>query len=187
MLGKVVAGWGGVWDWDWGTYLHINMDGLHISRKIENRAGGTASGYLAGGLVWMGQFLYASMNNYTRLTLSLQLEDFSRVQKIVMLRNGTFDFDFEDAQISNMCCCHHDTSWHLDRVDCCLFAGCLCDIFLDQGFRVSSTVLTRRGTIKKKNAKPCVAEIEFQGDEIPPPSHPDKSILDSYIESLAQI
>jgi len=144
-----------------------------------------------------GQFLYASRPNYTRrmrttTTTTVTVDDLSQVQKHILLKNGTFDFD-SDAQISNeMCCCHHDTSWHLDRVDCCLFAGCLCDIFLDEGFRISSTILTSRGTIKKKNARvqvpePC-AEVEIQGDEsqlLPP--NPDKGILDSYIESLAQI
>jgi hypothetical protein len=52
----VIIGWGWEWDldWDWATYFHINMDSLHISRKIESRVGDTVSEYLIRGLVWVG-------------------------------------------------------------------------------------------------------------------------------------
>jgi len=115
----------------------------------------------------------------------------AQIQKHVLLRNGTFSFD---TQISNMmCCCSHDTTNHLDHFSTCLVPNCLCDKFLEEGFKVSELVLTRRGTIKKKNARvlqvpePCV-EVGVQGDEnelLPLPNQ-DKS-LDSYIEGLAQI
>src|SRR5262249_25112268 len=102
-----------------------------------------------------------------------------------------------DTQISNrMCCCNHDTTNHLDRFSTCLVPNCLCDKFLEEGFKVSELVLTIRGTIKKKKAQvlpePCVLEVEIrQVDDnellLPlPPSLTDKS-LDSYIEGLAQI
>jgi len=125
-----------------------------------------------------------------RATTTAVTLDLSQVQKHIMRKNATFDFD---TQISNTCCCNHDTTDHLDRFSTCLIPSCLCDQFLDEGFKVSSTVLTRRGTIKKKNARVqvperCAVEVEIQGNEnelLSP--NPDKGILDSYIESLAQI
>jgi hypothetical protein len=113
-------------------------------------------------------------------TTAMIVQDFSRVQKIILLKNGTFDFDF-DTQLSNLCCCQHSMADHLDKTDCCLFAEdeelCLCTKFLDEGFRVSDTFLTRRGTVRKeRKTRAQVIEPEVRDTQ-----------LDSYIESLAQM
>jgi hypothetical protein len=123
------------------------------------------------------------------ITTTAVTVDLSQVQKHIMLPNGTFSFSNQNA---NMCFCGHSTAEHLDFHSTCLIPDCLCNQFLDKDFKISSTVLTRRGTIKKKNdrvqiPKQCV-EVQVQGDdnELSPPN-PDKNILDSYIEKLAQI
>jgi hypothetical protein len=111
--------------------------------------------------------------------------DITHIQKHILTHNGTFSFSNQNA---NMCFCGHSTAEHLDFHSTCLIPDCLCNQFLDKDFKISSTMLTRRGTIKKKNDrvqvhKPCVGD----DNELSPPPNPDKSVLDSYIESLAQI
>jgi hypothetical protein len=151
-------------------------------RAVPSRAGIPRPGGRGNFYMHQAPIVLSRRMRITTTTTTVTI-DLSQVQKIIMLKNGTFSFS---NQISNTCCCRHSTTEHIEGNDCCLVPSCLCDRFLDEGFKVSSTVLTRRGTVKKKkNAKPCVVEVGVQGDEIPPNS--DKITLDSYIESLARM
>jgi hypothetical protein len=88
--------------------------------------------------------------------------DLSQIQKHTMRKNGTFSFDI---QIPNsQCCCRHSTAEHLDCFSTCLVPGCLCYEFLEEGYKASDTVLTRRGTVKKE--KKILGRTQALGQEV---------------------
>lgn len=65
-----------------------------------------------------------------------ELSLLQKAQKIIMLRNGGFEFDsFKEGS----CCCNHSRSDHLDYIDCCLAKSkelCICDRFLEKGSKI---------------------------------------------------
>jgi len=89
-----------------------------------------------------------------------------QAQKIIMLKNGLFEFDNIPY---SLCVCGHLASDHLDLVDCCLFGLCLCDKFLEEGSKVTAP--------KNQNGKmPRVKQSE-----------PEDPKVNNYIDTLVRI
>jgi len=87
-------------------------------------------------------------------------DDLSTVQKHIMLKNGTFDFNTHPPQ---MCTCGHSSSEHLDGTNCCLIAKndiCLCLEFVNKN---TKTVKKDNGLPKNQNPKEIQQDARIQG------------------------
>jgi hypothetical protein len=102
----------------------------------------------------------------------------SQTQKHIMLKNGTFEFEFDSIKQSSYCCCGHAISEHLDCVDCCLNKElCICDRFLDGGSKVTIPQKQRQ----KQGKLPHKELLQKQKEQIE-----DKQ-LGNYIQSIARM
>ena len=102
-----------------------------------------------------------------------EYDPLTQAQKIVMLKNGTFEFD---DILNSKCLCGHSESEHLIDLagiaDCCLFAKgnlCICDKFVEKGAKVKS---------KKQNGK-LLPSLQKSVQEDPQ--------INSYVQQLSQI
>lgn len=98
----------------------------------------------------------------------------SQAQKHIMLKNGIFEFEFDNFKQSSCYCCSHPISEHLDCVDCCLSKECLCDKFLEEG---TSKPHQKQGKLPHKE----LLQKQMQKEQIE-----DKQ-LNSYIQTLARM
>jgi hypothetical protein len=78
-------------------------------------------------------------------------------QKHFMESNGMFYNGYPEVK----CLCGHLTSQHLDCTDLCLNTECICETFVEDGYRVTIPKRENGQLVERKKEK---GNVEVQGD-----------------------
>jgi hypothetical protein len=119
----------------------------------------------------MSETIYESDLDYFELPDPCTLTIGEEQQKHFMESNGMLHNGYPEEK----CLCGHLTSQHLDCTDVCLNTGCVCESFVEEGYRVSMPKRENGQLVEKKKEKGKVAEVQ------------EDQQLNKYIRTLSEM